>query len=82
MGPRVFARGDTKGASGNESTIPASMGPRVFARGDDRTLSRAVSRSLASMGPRVFARGDLSALVQNKVTALCFNGATRVRAWR
>ncbi len=82
MGPRAFTRGDPAGLVHRVLGDQASMGPRAFTRGDTSPPKQRTGNAGASMGPRAFTRGD--GATSNGVTLglRCFNGATRIHAWR
>src|SRR6266705_220637 len=62
--------------------IIASMGPRVFTRGNIFGEGTALQVVIASMGPRVFTRGNSRSRVSPEPARVCFNGATRLHAWK
>jgi hypothetical protein len=82
MGPRVFTRGNklrSKRARTRHSLQWGHASSRV------ETIARALRSSAicgASMGPRVFTRGNAVTAKAEGVTDQCFNGATRLHAWK
>src|SRR5258705_239536 len=58
------------------------MEPRVFTRGNADCGPQRRRGGRASMEPRGFTRGNAEACSSAKPSESCFNGATRLHAWK